>query len=195
MAVITPYVTDKFTAYLGDVISTTLSLAVWLNDDYEKAQRPFGNIKVNIKEGDIKAVKNLSGYYLFSDLTHGNYTIVTESDFYFSEETPVNTSLLDPKNPVVEIALKPKPAYPFPSYATLARGLVSDGSPVVDAEVTVVGKTIETLTDEKGEFILYFKGIEMENITIEIKKGSDTKSVNTTIEEGKTKSLGIIPFP
>lgn len=194
MAFIWPYVTDKFTAYEGDVISTTLSLAVWLNDDYTK-ERPIGNIQVKISEADIKAVKNLSGYFLFTDLTSGNYTVVTESDFYFSEEAAVNTSLLDPKNPVVEIALKPKPSYPFPGNATLARGLVTNTGPVVNAEVTVVGKTIETFTDEKGEFVLYFKGIEMENITIEIEKGSATKAVTTTIEEGRTKSLGIIPFP
>ena len=73
--------------------------------------------------------------------------------------------------------------------------MVSDGSPVAKAEVEVVGKPIKTLTDEKGEFVLYFKGIEMENITVEIKKGGNTKSVNTTIEEGKAVSLGIVSFP
>ncbi len=259
MAIIFPYVTGKFTAYEGDKITTTLSLAVRLNDDYTKEQ-PFGNIKVKIKEGDIKAVRNLSGYYLFTDLAAGNYNVVIESDVYFPEERPVDTLEFDTTGPasgdtsaklkdvsklqkddvvefhnpagererksvtnidvgtktiswtgglehnfsvagstvrvlVVEIALKPKPSYRFPSSATLARGLVSNTGPVVNADVTVVAKTIETLTDEKGEFVLYFKGIKQEVITVEIKKGGNTKSVNTTVEEGKTKSLGIISFP
>jgi hypothetical protein len=107
----------------------------------------------------------------------------------------VNLPQPDPKNPVVEVTLKPKPSYPFPGNATLVRGLVSNGGPVVDADINVVGKTIETKTDEKGEFVLYFKGIKQEAITVEIKKGGNTKSVNTTIEEGKTVSLGIVSFP
>ena len=194
MAIIFPYVTGKFTAYEGDKLTTILSLAVRLIDDFTERET-IGSIKVTIKEGDIKAFKNLSGYYLFNDMNTGNYNVAVGSDFYLPEETAVNIPQPDPKNPVVEISLKPRPSYLFPSYATLVRGLVSDGSPVAKAEVEVVGKPIKTLTDEKGEFVLYFKGIEMENITVEIKKGGNTKSVNTTIEEGKTASLGIVSFP
>jgi len=194
MAIIFPYVTGKFTAYEGDKLTTILSLAVRLIDDFTERET-IGSIKVTIKEGDIKAFKNLSGYYLFSDMNTGNYNVAVGSDFYLPEETAVNIPQPDPKNPVVEISLKPRPSYLFPSYATLVRGLVSDGSPVAKAEVEVVGKPIKTLTDEKGEFVLYFKGIEIENITVEIKKGGNTKSVNTTIEEGKTVSLGIVSFP
>ena len=194
MAIIFPYVTGKFTAYEGDKLTTILSLAVRLIDDFTERET-IGSIKVTIKEGDIKAFKNLSGYYLFSDMNTGNYNVAVGSDFYLPEETAVNIPQPDPKNPVVEISLKPRPSYLFPSHATLVRGLVSDGSPVAKAEVEVVGKPIKTLTDEKGEFVLYFKGIEMENITVEIKKGGNTKSVNTTIEEGKTVSLGIVSFP
>lgn len=194
MAITTPLVTNKFTAYPGDVISTNLSLAVWLVDDYTQ-KTPAGYVNVKVKEGNVKAVKNLSGYYLFTDLLPGNYTVVSESDFYFSEETPVNTSLLDPKNPVLQIILKPKPAYPFPDNATLARGRVSNANPVVNAVVKVVSKTIETKTDERGEFVLYFTGIKQESISIEITKDADIKTVNTTVEEGKTVSLGVISFP
>jgi hypothetical protein len=194
MAIIFPYVTGKFTAYEGDKITTVLSLAVRLIDDFTEKET-IGNIKVTIKEGDIKAFKNLSGYCLFNDFAPGNYNLLIESEYYFLQETPVNIPQPDPKNPVVEISLKPIPAYPFPGYATLARGLISDGSPVANAQVEVVGKPIKTLTDEKGEFVLYFRGIKQENITIEIKKGGSTKSVNTTIEEGKTVSLGIVSFP
>jgi hypothetical protein len=55
MAIIFPYVTGKFTAYEGDKITTTLSLAVSLTDDYMEKE-PIGNIMVTIKEGDIKAL-------------------------------------------------------------------------------------------------------------------------------------------
>lgn len=195
MAIITPYVTDKFTAYLGDVLTTRLSLAVWLIDDYTKKEL-IGSVKVMTKEGDIMAIKNLSGYYCFNDLPDGNYNLNVESDFYFPEVKTVDIPQPDPKNPVVEITLKPKPAYPFPDHATLVRGMVvGAGEPVVNAEVKVVNKAIENVTDEKGEFVLYFERIKEENITIKIKKDASTKSVNTTVKEGKAVSLGVITFP
>ncbi len=194
MAFITPYVTDKFTAYLGDVISTNLSFAIRLTDEYT-GREPVGNINVMIKQGDIQAIKNLSGYYLFTDLNAGNYDVVITSDFYFPEQTAVDISSLDPKEPVVEMALKPTPACLFPANATLIRGVVKNTGPLINAQVRVIGKSIETITDERGEFVLCFKGIKKEDITIEIKKHGNTKTVHTTIEEGKTTSMGIITFP
>lgn len=194
MSFVTPYVTDKFTAYKGDVIIVRLSMALRLVDDYAK-KGPLGHVKVKLKEGDINANKNLSGYYLFTDLTAGNYTVVIEPDLYFPEEITVDISSLDPKNPVIEIVLKPRPAYPFPGNATLLRGLVSDTGPVVNAVLKVVGKTIETITDKSGEFVLYFKEDMDGNITFEIKKYGYTKSVDATIKEWETISMGIISFP
>lgn len=193
MAITWPYVTDKFTAYPGDTIITNLSMAVWLTDDFT-GREPVGNIKVIIKEGNIKAGSNLSGYHIFTDLAAGNYTVRTESDLYFSEDVTVDTAALPPKNPVVEIALKPKPSYPFPDWATLVRGLVSNTGSVADAEISVTGRPVKSKSDEKGEFVLYFKGVKKEGITVEIKKGGTTKTVNVTIEEGKTISAGIIKF-
>ena len=194
MALTMPYVTDKFIAYLGDVITTNLSLAVWLTDE-NTGKKPMGRIKVTLEEGEIKAFKNLSGYHCFTDLSHKDYNLNIESDFYFPADKKIVIPLPDPKKPVDDTILKPNPVYPFPISATLVRGLVSNTGPVVNALVSVVGKTIETITDERGEFVLYFKGIKKEDITIEIRKDGDTKAVNTTIEEGKTISLGIIVFP
>ena len=195
MALTMPYVTDKYIAYLGDVITTNLSLAVWLTDE-NTGEKPIGRIKVTLDEGEIKAFKNLSGYHCFTDLYHKDYNLNIESDFYFPANKTIAIPLPYPEKPVDDnIILKPKPVYPFPVSATLVRGLVSNTGPVVKALVSVTGKTIETITDERGEFVLYFKGIKEEDITIEIRKDGNTKAVNTTIEEGKTISLGIIIFP
>ena len=67
MALSMPYVTDTFTAYSGDVITTNLSLAVWLTDEYTK-EKPIGRVKVTLVEGEREAFRNLSGYYCFTDL-------------------------------------------------------------------------------------------------------------------------------
>ena len=66
---------------------------------------------------------------------------------------------------------------------------------MVNAEIDVVGTTIQTRTYERGEFVIYFKGVEdKKEITIEIKKNRDTKTVDETIEEGKTTNIGVISF-
>lgn len=243
--------------------------------DYSR-KAPIGPIKVTIKEDDLKAVKNPSGFFIFTDLIEGTYTVRIESDFYFPEERTVDTSklkindvilefnnngpahgatstllkdvsklqkddiiefhnpsgemeqmiianidnhtifwtgglehdfnesdstILALKNPVVTIAVTPRPSYPYSNNATLVRGLVvsntgSNTDPVVKVEVNVLNRIEETKTDEKGEFALYFKEIEKkEDISIEIKKFENSKTINATLEEGKTISLGKIQFP
>ena len=189
-----PFVTETFKAYISDVITSHLSFAVMLIDEYTQ-DGPSGRIEVKIKEGGPAAARNLSGYFLVTDRAPGLYTVSIEADYYFAAEQVVNTPTLDPKAPVVLIVLKPNPRYPFPAGATLLRGVVVNSSPVAGAAISVTGKTITTNSDQQGEFVLYFRGIKTEAITVVIQKGSDTKSVGATIEEGKTVSAGRIPFP
>jgi hypothetical protein len=194
MTPLTPIVTESYVAYIGDVIKTTLTFAIWLTDEVTQ-QGPVGSVKVIIKGGNRTAVRNLSGYFLFTDLTPGTYTVRVESEFYFPAEQTVDTTSLNPKQPVAGIVLKPTPSYPFPGSATLLRGVVTNGTPLPDAKVSVTGKTITTVTNERGEFILFFAGIKKEAITVVIQKGANSKSVAATIEEGKTASTGTIHFP
>jgi hypothetical protein len=194
MAFITPYTTDKFISYLADESISRLSLAVWLTDEYTQS-KPLYNVNVLIKEGNIYPSKNPSGYYLFNDLPDGNYNLIIESEAYFYKNALITLPRPDLKNPSVEVILKPRPSYLFPDNSTLVRGMLSNTGPIAEASVKVTGKAIETTTDERGEFALYFKGIKKEDIVIEFKKNGNSRTVNTTIEEGKTASLGIITFP
>jgi hypothetical protein len=189
-----PFTSDGFIAYVGDVVASHLTFAVWLVDEYTQ-QRPAGTARVMMTDANIKAPKNLSGYFLFNDLTPGTYTIRSEAEFYHPAEVTVDTTALDPKSPVLQIVLKPAPLYPFLWGATLLRGIVANGAPVDGAVVSVTGKSITTVTDKRGEFVLYFKGIKTETITVVIQKGADIKSITATIEEGRTASAGIIHFP
>lgn len=162
-------------------------------DDYTKG-KPVGNIRVEIKETSKKAFRNLSGYYCFTGLEVGSYTVSIKPELYFPEEIIVNMSVFsDPNNPVVEVnskpevAIKPSPRYPFPANATLVRGLIESGSgkPVAGLKVRVKGKDIENLTDSRGEFVLYFKNvIKTEDVILIINEETDEHSI--TVEEGKT---------
>jgi hypothetical protein len=152
------------------VITTTLSLAVSLKDDYTGNQ-PIGWVKVLLAGQDLKSVKNPSGYYLFLDLPGNECQVRVETDYYFSEKATVKLPDLDPLNPVVRFKLKPKPSYPFSPGTTLIRGMVhnSDQNPAAGAKVEVPGKNVNNITTEKGEFVLYFKGLTEEDI---IKEGN-----------------------
>jgi hypothetical protein len=105
-----------------------LSLAVSLTDDYTARAAAAGSVAVAIPELNLTAMRNLSGYYLFINIPVGSYTVTADADYYFPASSSVDTSKLDPLNPVLAITLKPCPSYPFPSEATLLRGGVRDGT-------------------------------------------------------------------
>ena len=198
MAFSTPYETDQYIAYLDLAITTKLSFAVKLMDDFTKNET-IGSIRVKIKEMDKKAIKNPSGYYLFTDLKDGTYTVRVDSDLYFSEEKTVDiSSFPDQKNPISEIILIPRPVYPFSQNATLIRGVVRDAAkaPVKGAQLRVIGRDMETISDENGSFVFYLSGIENEEeVIIESKKNGNTRTINIAAKEFQTVSAGVISLP
>jgi hypothetical protein len=178
--------------------STKLSLAVSLLDDYSKG-KPIGRVEVSLKGRKEKPL----------DLPDGSYTIRVRSDYYFDEDSdPITLSQLDPKNPIANITLKPKPSYPFPPGATLIRGKVYDsaGEAVSGAKVRVRGKDVENKTTEEGEFALYFGPLTEDEIIIdsgkrfvmgdsdktlhlEVEYDSVIETIEFEAEEGKTTSV------
>jgi|LGVF01.1.fsa_nt_gb hypothetical protein len=176
--------------------STKLSLAVSLLDDYSKG-KPIGRVEVSLKGRKEKTIKNLSSYYLFLNLPDDTYTVQVWSDYYFDEDlNPINLSELDRKNPLVNITLKPNPSYPFPSGATLIRGVVynSAGKAVSGAKVRVRGRDVEYKTTEKGEFVLYFEPLTEDEIITEggkrFVKGDDDKIIHLDVEyDGVTETV------
>lgn len=154
-----------YRVYPDQTVTTRLSLAVLLIDDYT-GQRPTGRVKVYLEGLEWENAGNRSGYYLFPDLPGSRYRVRVEAEYYFDESAPVNLPDLDSKNPVLQIKLKPKPSYPFPPGSTLIRGMVRDigENAVHGAVVNVLEKNVNNITNEKGEFVLYFKGLTEEDI-------------------------------
>lgn len=229
---IRPFVTNKFTSYPGDTTKTQLSLAVWVVDGStvldgktDENENIRSGIRVFLKEDKGKIpILNSSGYYCFTDLTPGPYTLIVQPDgsksvYFFPAEVSVTIPMPDPLNPVQEFILTPTPSYPFSANATLIRGIVKKESESVDdAEVNAgyVGdaKNIKTYTDHNGEFVLLIKNIKfkidddgqetdsIENILIEINKGDEIRQTSVEeilqgfiFKEGETANLKIIKFP
>ena len=160
---------------LAERAITKLSMAVYLTDDYSGRGGNLGDIRVSLKSPTgqiIPSTRNPDGYYLFLDLpenTYTPYTIQIEGGGYYFDKKKKNVipAKLKKNDPVVNITLKPTPAYPFPPSATLVRGLVSDpeGRGIPDAVIKIKKKRIRTRTTEKGEFVIYFKGLKKDDVT------------------------------
>ncbi len=176
--------------------TTKLSLAVFLMDDYSGGMPPCA-VNVSLKEIEEKPIKNPGSYYLFLNLPGDTYTVRVRSDHYFAEESgTINIAELDPADPVVSITLKPDPSYPFPSGATLIRGMVydSEGKSVSGARVSVLGIDIWNKTTEWGEFVLYSGDLTEDEIIKEdgkrfVKGNNDSKIIHLEVEySGVTKT-------
>ena len=112
-------------------------------------------------------------------------------------------------NYLIEFVLIPRAYYPFPNNGNIVRGLIREKNdpekPVTGVTVKVVDHDFETKSDENGEFVLYFNknsGIIGTKIKIVIVKDKGKPSEvsfkvpeEVLIEEGKSKSMGIIQFP
>ena len=189
-----------------------LSLAINLLDDYT-SRGVVNNLDVLIKDHNVKSIRNPSGYYLFFDLPDDNYTVqVKGGEYYFDEEKEaVRPDELDEQNPVIDITLNPAPSYHFPSTATLIRGYLEDsgGRVISGAVLKIKGFDAKTRTNDKGEFVIYLKGLKKNDVVtvdgkmvVKIKgknpvfeiKHPDHKNLTRTVEvvEGITTSLSII---
>jgi len=188
-----------------------LSLAINLIDDYTSSG-VVNNLDVLIKDHNVKPIRNPSGYYLFLDLPDDKYTVeIKGGEYYFNEDKEaVRPDNLDELNPVIDITLKPAPSYHFPSNATLIRGHLVDmeGGGIPGAVLKIKGFDAKTRTNDKGEFVIYFKGLKKNDvITVDGKmfvkingknpvleiKHPDHKSLTKTVEvvEGITTSFSI----
>lgn len=188
-----------------------LSLAVNLIDDCSTGEIA-GEVGVSLKGLAVNPVRNPSGYYLFLNLPETNYTVqVKGGEFYFDTgKENVNPTDLDKRNPVITLTLYPTPSYPFQPTATLIMGHVQDsmGKGISNAVVNVGESDIHTRTTEKGDFVIYFKDLKKDDVTlIDGKKlvnihGKDPilvilhldyekKTVSVAVEERKITSLSV----
>lgn len=261
---------------IDQIITTKLSLAISLKDDFTQKENFIGNVKVTIPGLNLSAEENPGGYHNFLDIAAGTYTIRIGSDFYIDKEIKnINlprrvdyyfpagggaipgsseavltdiSGLLDgdivefdnsadpperrmitvdpnpamkrikwdvdpqvgllydypdsasiripsPENFIIRVGLKPCPLYPFPSGTTLLRGTVKNtqGKPVAQADVELVGSTLNSKTTEDGDFVLYFPAAQGDASTqIRITpEGDPPKTIYGEIKKGGTTSLSI----
>ena len=85
---------------LDHKITTKLSLAIELKDEFAPHLKPKGNILV-ILNNILRNGANRSGYYVFRDITDGYYTVDIKAKYYLDESLNVDIPRPDSQNPVV----------------------------------------------------------------------------------------------
>ena len=126
-------------------------------------------------------------------------------DHYFPVRLPIVLPMLDERDPVQEIRLMPKPTYPFPGTATLVRGSVLRPGKVAvvgvriessylksyleDGEKKEKPAAVETITDRRGQFVLFFPRTAKQSQEIEVRAhppGPPLEPHTVTLVEGKS---------
>jgi hypothetical protein len=183
-----------------------LSFPVILKDDYSGSS-PIGKVNQYLEGRNETPIVNPSQYYVYLNLPTGDYTVLTNSEYYFPNSTPVPLHSIPIKDPV-KITLKPMPSYPFPEAETLVRGFVRDSSsmnPVKNAILSykTISRDFQTFTTGTGEFVLYFGGLKADDrkadsaITPDktryfVKGAGDSENLSIHVEgNGLTKDLTI----
>lgn len=177
---------DDDRTYLDASLIRRLTFAVFPLDDFT-GKSPIGKLKVAIKELGYAAILNKSGYYLFLDLDEkleDDHTLVIESEekYYDKQSIPIK----DVKehdlenNPELQVSLIPNSSYPFGSGITLVRGTVitdekDDNNnpvkkPVSGAKAEIKTRNLSAKSDERGNFVLYFKDLNEGDIIEKNKK-------------------------
>jgi hypothetical protein len=222
-----PFVTQHFTDFEpGDSYSHGLSIALRPINEFTEDPHDVP-LRLRLKERPgLRALRNLSGYLCFEDLQAGTYTVLVGPDpaitDWFYVKPPQGTWSDTSEIPIVVVAnavssfdlhLVPRPSsFPFPTNATLMRGMVTQGSAVGIADAVVratyeevdpkdpedptqnIQRTVEALTDKQGEYVLFFKRLPRvktgdPDLTADLKavKGASQSLTRTeVIKEGET---------
>ena len=138
---------------------------------------------------------------------------VPGDDWTESFERPVRLPLPDLRSPLVEVTLSPKTSYPFPNNATLIRGTVTEGAPSVEVAGAIVSTAyeqvdpddsdqtivvaVETRTDRKGEYVLFFQSMPGKTEQVFLTAVKDGQQVQRQVEitEGATLKAEPLHLP
>ncbi|GFN30014.1 carboxypeptidase-like regulatory domain-containing protein [Paenibacillus xylaniclasticus] len=108
-----------------ELLRTVVSAAVRPYDTLSPSGSLIGDVTVRLVAVEKPPIRNRSGWYVYTGLMSGVYTVQVESQHYISVEQTLTVPLSTDALPVtVDVPLLPKPSYPFASHVTLIRAIV-----------------------------------------------------------------------
>jgi hypothetical protein len=150
-------------------LTSNVSVAVRLRDDFSKEWFLVDKTRVFVKESGREALENPSKYRVFLDLAGASFTVRVENKYYFEQEVGVAIAGLNPRHPLVSVTMIPRCRYPFPRGATLIRGRIVDSAaaPVAGATIMVTGTAMSNRSEPEGQFVLYFGPAREEDVVLQ----------------------------
>jgi hypothetical protein len=130
---------------------------------------------------------------VFHDITdrlldRNNTIVITSLEKYYRDMIFTVSRAKVIKQQLITARLIPSPSYPFSYSETLIRGIVSTdvdlgggnivSAAVQGARVKIIERAIEYITDERGEYVIYFRSLSDEDLDHQkkfIKMGDDAK--------------------
>ncbi|WP_127534644.1 hypothetical protein [Paenibacillus kobensis] len=104
---------------------TVVSVAVRPFDAIAPGGTLVGDVTVRLAGAEKPPIRNRSGWYIYTGLKSGDYTVHVESEYYMGAGQTVTVPPSAESLPVtVDLPLFPKPSYPFASHLTLIRTVV-----------------------------------------------------------------------
>ena len=168
-----------------------------------------GNVKNHF---DGEYIINIQSQFAATELFYLQTTNQEGIMWKESLNCKITLPMQDPQAPVEHIYLSPKTAYPFPANTTLLRGkVIYNGSNTrqgavnalisciysqVDPEDidSTVDQQIETLSDNNGEYVLYFKNLprKKQQVVITVSTSSESKRIPAEIVENATTKARVV---
>jgi hypothetical protein len=160
---------DGYMVELDQNITMRLTCVVALIDAYT-GKPPIGAVTFMLEDRRLKVHKTTDNFYYFLNLAGKEFEIHIQTEYYAEAVTEKKTlPRTEPRDPIA-VTLQPTPAYPFPSGATLIRGMVQNSKKeaVSGARIEIEGEWSQTTP--KGEFVLYFTRLKSNNLLLDSEK-------------------------
>lgn len=173
-----------------------LTIGVMLTDNIGSDKKAIGYVFIEAPGVKREIIKHKTGYFLFIDFPEGNYNLTAGGEYYQQKDFEVDTSTLQPDQPLVDILLDPKANYPFPDGMTVLKGKIvdTDYKPIFEASISIEGMNESSISEDMGDFFIQFDTIdEDKDITINInKEGYEVKQVPVLLKKDTTTRVGTI---
>lgn len=171
---------------------TRIIMAIKLKDDLVPEKSVIGEVYLKIYGMKKDPVKHSTGYFILTEDPGEKCSIIAGGKYYKEETFTIQTTELNPKQPFVDLFLKPNANYSFPQGMTVLKGKIvdTDHKPVPDATIIVKPMPERTVSEYDGAFFIHFDTIDMDKeITLTIiKEGFKNAKATLLLKKGITTS-------
>lgn len=171
-----------------------VTIVIILRDELQPDKIAVGELFLKVPGMKRLPLQHRSGCFLLRDVAKGKYTITFGGERYQEDNIVIDTRTVNLARPLVELVLKPKAQYEFPSGMTVLKGKIIDaaeGRPILGVAMTITNRTERAISDDRGDYFIIFSGVASDmSITVRARtSGYRTATVQVELVKGSTRFL------